>query len=68
MTDGIKLTITGPPVTEELQKLFGWYRRGFAVKGIVTTREGLSVVYEDGICVLFAPVAAIDGPDERTIN
>lgn len=47
-------TLHGPPVTREMQQLFGAYGRG-AVKGIVQLEQGLVVEYDNGTALTFVP-------------
>jgi hypothetical protein len=56
---GDKVMVEGPPVTPELQLLFGAYAAGSAVRGVVALRDGISVGYADGSEYLF--VAVPDG-------
>ena len=50
-------TFTGPPVTREMQQLFGGYAGNGRVTGIIQLAAGIRVSYENGADVLFAPVA-----------
>ena len=47
--------LTGPPVPIEMQQLFGWYRPGVRVTGVITLRIGISVGFEDGSDLIFVP-------------
>lgn len=47
---------TGPPVTREMQQLFGGYAGHGRVTGIIQLASGIRVTYEDDANVLFAPV------------
>ena len=50
---------TGPPLTKEMQQLFGGYGASKIV-GIIQLREGLRVDYASGATLLFAPI--YEGP------
>jgi hypothetical protein len=47
------IEITGPPVTPELQAVFGAFGK---VRGIVIMTLNIDVTYEDGTVVTFTPV------------
>lgn len=47
---------TGPPVTREMQQLFGGYAGHGRVTGIIQLASGIRVTYEDDASVLFAPL------------
>ncbi len=47
---------TGPPVTREMQQLFGGYSGNGVVTGIIQLPKGLRVTYENGVTILFAPL------------
>lgn len=51
------IKFTGPPVTREMQQLFGGYAGHGRVTGIIQLAAGIRVSYENGEDVLFAPVA-----------
>lgn len=53
--------LDGPPVTREMQLLFGAYG-GSEVVGIVQLQEGLRVNYRSGLQISFVPV-----PDNATL-
>lgn len=52
---GQRMTVTGPPVTPELQQLFGAYGQD-NVEGIVQLQDGLQVAYANGVQLTFVPV------------
>jgi hypothetical protein len=52
------LIFDGPPVTPEMQLLFGPYAGGAPVTGVLQLRDGLHVVYADGSRYTFMPVPA----------
>lgn len=54
--DGATAKFTGPPVTREMQQLFGGYAMNGAVTGIIQLPKGLRVTYENGVTILFAPL------------
>lgn len=49
-------TFTGPPVTREMQQLFGGYAGHGRVTGIIQLAAGIRVTYEDDASVLFGPL------------
>lgn len=51
----LTMALTGPPVTPEMQQLFGPFGHG-EVTGIVQVRSGLSVAYDNGVQLTFTPV------------
>lgn len=59
----------GPPVTPEMQLLFGAYAAGATVTGIAQLRDGLHVEFADGSKTLFVPVpegaALVARPDGK---
>lgn len=48
-------TIYGPPVTRDMQQLFGSFG-GEQVTGILQLQEGLQVTYSTGLQLMFVPV------------
>lgn len=50
------IKFTGPPVTREMQQLFGGYAGHGRVTGIIQLAAGIRVTYEDDASVLFAPL------------
>ena len=50
---------SGPPITPEMQQLFGAYSHG-SVVGVLQLRDGLVVTYEGGPNLTFIPVPAGD--------
>jgi hypothetical protein len=52
-SDGVP--VEGPPITREMQLLFGAYGQGRLV-GVVQMREGLLVTYDNGVQLTFVPV------------
>lgn len=50
------INFTGPPVTREMQQLFGGYAGHGRVTGIIQLASGIRVTYEDDASVLFAPL------------
>lgn len=49
--------ISGPPITNEMQQIFGPTGGGMAVTGIVVTDQGINVTYGDNeVVVQFQPV------------
>lgn len=47
---------TGPPVTREMQQLFGGYSGNGPVTGIIQLNTGVRVTYGNGVSILFAPI------------
>jgi hypothetical protein len=56
------VTLHGPPVTVEMQQVFGSYAGGAQVTGLVLLKDGVKVVYADGSDYLFVAV-----PDGSTL-
>lgn len=56
MNDHITKTVTlsGPPVTLEMQMIFGFYGQA-TVTGVVVLKDGLHVAYENGLVLTFIP-------------
>lgn len=55
MAEDNKITLHGPPVTREMQLLFGAFGSS-PVKGVCALSAGLHVSYEDGRVFMFYPV------------
>lgn len=48
------VTLSGPPVTLEMQMIFGFYGQA-TVTGVAVLNDGLHVAYEDGLMLTFIP-------------
>lgn len=54
MTDKEQVLIHGPPVSRDLQLVFGGFKDA-PVTGVVALADGIHVAYEDGSEIVFAP-------------
>jgi len=53
------MRLDGPPVTKELQQVFGVYWRG-TVTGIAALQNGIKVEFAEGTTLRFVPVEELD--------